>query len=160
MNEASQLFRGKLPGKTWQVSNTFHGRDVFAPAAALIALGRKLDTLGDPISIADMKKTSLDYLERTEEGYKLKVVYIDKYGNVALSAQKGAIPLRQWQNVAITTKDGTFRATVGRKFSDVSPGELILYVNSFGFLEIAANMASAAKVLGVNLGDKVVITPV
>jgi len=157
---ASKYFQGKLPGKTWQISDTFHGRDVFTPAAALIAIGHSLDELGTPVSLSDLKKLSLEYVERTEDGYRLKVVYIDKYGNVALSATRGAVPLRQWQNVAITTKDGTYRATVGRKFSDVTPGELVLYINSFGFLEIAANLGSAARVLGVSVGDKIVITPV
>ncbi len=158
-SRAQALFRGKLPGKTWQISDTFHGRDVFAPAAALIAIGEPLDELGTPISQSDLKKLSLETVERAEEGYRVKVVYIDKYGNIALSAMRGAIPIRQWQRIAVSTKEGTFQALVGRKFSDVSPGDLVIYVNSFGFIEIAANLDSAARRLGVSIGDKITLTP-
>ena len=157
---AQQLFRGKLPGRTWQVSDTFHGRDVFMPAAVLIARGVDLEELGTPISSSDLKKLSLESVEHTDEGYRVRTVYIDKYGNIALSAMRGAIPLRQWQNLAITTHEGTFQAIIGRKFSDVSPGDLILYVNSFGFIEIAANLDSAARRLGVSIGDKIILTHV
>ena len=156
---AKSRFRGKLGPRGWQLSSTFHGRDLFAPAAALIASGVGLEEIGSPISLDDMKKTTLEYVEKTEEGYTLKIVYIDKFGNVALSAPQGSLPIYSWQRALIETPTGTFQAHIGRKFSDVPPGELVLYVNSFGFLEIAANLDSAAKKLGVEIGDKILLTP-
>ncbi len=158
---ASHYFHGKIFGK-WSVSSTFHGRDVFAPAAALYTLGIELSNLGTPISFEDLKKTSLEQVEKIPEGFKLKVVYIDKFGNVALSANPGLIPMRTWQKVAISTHHTqgiTYTAVVGRKFSDVNPGDLVLYVNSFGFLELAVNLGSASKKLNVDIGDKIILTP-
>ncbi|MCE4624328.1 MAG: SAM-dependent chlorinase/fluorinase [Desulfurococcales archaeon] len=158
---ATSKFKGKLPPQGWRVSDTFHGRDVFAPAAALIAINTPLDVLGVPISQSDMRKLTLEAVERQEEGYRLKIIYIDKFGNIALSATQGALPLRQWQRVAVTTSGGAmYQAVVGRKFSDVSPGDLVIYVNSFGFVEIAANQDSAARKMGVSIGDKVGIVPI
>lgn len=156
---AAERFTGKLPGRTWQVSNTFHGRDLFTPAAALIASGVSLDSLGSPLSQADLRKLALEYIEKTEEGLKAKVVYIDKFGNVALSIPSGAVPLFSWSKLVVHTPAGSFTVPVGRKFSDVSPGDLVAYENSFGFLEIAANMDNAARKLGVSIGDLVLVTP-
>ncbi len=160
---ASHYFRGKLPGK-WSVSTTFHGRDVFAPAAALYTLGVELSKLGTPISFEDLKKTSLEHVVRDKEGsIRLKVLYIDKFGNLALSAKPGVLPIRTWEKVLISTpfaQGATYTAVVGRKFSDVNPGDLVLYVNSFGFLELAVNLGSAAKKLGVDIGDTILLTPI
>jgi len=157
---AAKYFRGKLESGKWTVSSTFHGRDVFAPAASLYALGVEMGKLGTPIGFEDLRRTIIDQVERVPEGYRLKVVYIDKFGNVALSSKAGLIPIRHWREVTVATSNSSFRAVVGRKFSDVPPGGLLLYVNSFGFLELAVNMGSAAKKLGVSIGDRIVISPV
>ncbi len=155
-----KLFRGKLPTGKWTISSTFHGRDIFAPAAALVSRGIPLEELGEPIQHDTLKRTILEQVEKTENGYRLKIIYIDKFGNIALSARQGLLPLNQWSKAVIVTDHGSYNITIGRKFSDVPPGDLILYVNSFGFLEVAVNMGSAAKKLGLNVGDKIILSPI
>jgi len=157
---ATRRFMGKLPGKKWVVSSTFHARDVFTPAGALIALGVDMETLGTPFRQEDMRKVAIEYVERRpQEGYRARIVYIDKFGNVALSATPRLVPLTNWRKVMVNTGHGSYQVTVGRKFGDVNPGELVLYVNSFGHLEIAMNQGNAAKKLMVDIGDNVSILP-
>ncbi|MCS7106716.1 MAG: SAM-dependent chlorinase/fluorinase [Acidilobaceae archaeon] len=127
------------------LSHTFHGRDLFAPAAALIHEGTSLEMLGDPVQ--EITTLSL------EEGSK--VIYVDKFGNVALSLR--TLPhADEWR---VITEEGIFRVKRGRTFSDVPPGKLVIYVNSAGFVEIAVNQGSAARTLGVKIGDHVALEP-
>lgn len=157
---AASRFKGKLPEGKWPLSNTFHARDVFAPAAALYASGVDMELLGTPIEEAKLKRLILERVEEVEEGYRLKVVYVDKFGNVALSARQGVLAINSWQRVMVSTEAGSIPAVVGRKFEDAQTGELVLYVNSFGYLEIAVNQGNAARRLRVDVGDPVVITPI
>ncbi len=156
---ASQYFKGKLPGGRWTLSSTFHGRDVFVPAAALYASGVQPEHLGTPIDQSSLKRLLLEYVEEVEEGYRVKTVYIDKFGNIALSVKPSLLPVTSWSRVMVRTDTGTYSVKVGRKFEDVQVGELVMYVNSFGYVEIAVNQGNAAKKLRVSVGDPVVITP-
>ncbi len=160
VEEAQKRFRGKLPQGKWPLSHTFHARDVFLPAGALIASGVDMELLGDPMERDRLKRVVVEYVERVEAGFKARVVYVDKFGNVALSAKAGLLPLSQWRQVYIQTPSDQHVAAVGRKFSDVRPGQLVVYVNSFGHVEIAVNQGSAAKKLGLDVGDTVVLTPI
>jgi len=157
---AKERFRGKLPQGKWPVSYTFHGRDLFLPAGALVAAGVDPLELGEPMERERLKKIVIEYVERVEAGYKARVVYIDKFGNVALSAKPGLMPIHQWRRVYIQTQTEQHVAHVGRRFSDVRPGQLVIYVNSFGHVEIAVNQGNAARKLGVEIGDTLVVAPI
>jgi S-adenosylmethionine hydrolase len=154
-------FKGRITHDKWVISYTFHGRDVFAPAAALLSKGVDMEELGRPIEKRALKKTGtqLDHVEKLEEGYRVSVVYIDKFGNVALNVKPGLLGMHRWKVVAIQTPTGTFNAIVRRTFSEASPGDLVVYVNSFGFVEIAVNQGNAARKLGVEIGEKITIIP-
>lgn len=156
---ARARLRGKLPQGKWPLSHTFHARDVFLPAGALIASGIDLQELGDPMEKERLRRSVIEYVEKVEGGYKARIVYVDKFGNVALSAKPGLVPLQQWRRVYIQTQSEQYVAAVGRKFSDVRPGQLVVYVNSFGHIEIAVNQGSAAKKLGVDVGETLVLSP-
>ena len=153
-------FRGQLRSGEWQISNTFHGRDVFAPAAALIASGTiSPSDLGDPVGLEKLKKLSIEHLEVVNGYYRASVVYIDKFGNVALSVKPNMLPIRKWRSVSIKTPAGMFRARVAETFSEVPANELLIYVNSFGFIEVAVNRGNAAQRLGLEVDMKVSIIP-
>ncbi len=155
---AEPRFLGKLPRGKWPLSNTFHGRDVFVPAAALVALGHRLEELGEPLELKDLARASIDYVERSNSGYRATVVYVDKFGNAALSAREHSIPLKLGEPVIVETMSGvSYRIPFLRTFSDVNPGDLVMYVNSFGHLEIAVNQGSAARKLGLEIGEKITI---
>jgi S-adenosyl-L-methionine hydrolase (adenosine-forming) len=144
------------------ISATFHGRDVFAPVAARLALGAPLSEAGEEIA-AD----SLTTIEASEpvigEGRTVAhVVSVDRFGNAVLDladrhlAQTG---LRMGNHVAVETGDQVHDAAFTLTFADVSPGELILYVDSYRSLALAVNRASAADRLRLGPGDEVVLRP-
>ena len=143
-------------------SNTFHGRDIFAPVAALLSKNIPLDVIGKSLSIRDIVKLDFNIVE-IEDLYQSeslcgKVIYIDKFGNVALNVRVSnyeALPLNS--EVEIKINDKIFKALTSRSFSLINRGEIALYVNSFRFLEIGVNMGNAADKLRLNIGDKICI---
>ncbi|MEM0340049.1 MAG: SAM-dependent chlorinase/fluorinase [Acidilobaceae archaeon] len=156
---ARQNFRGKLRESEWKSSKTFHGRDVMGPAAALIYNGVDLSELGEEITEDDLESLVLEKVVRTgENALQLTVIYADNFGNVVLSARPQTIGLYNYNELYLITKVGAFRAEVGRTFSDVAPGHLVVYENSSGFVEVAVNQGSACKKLGVSIGEQVILS--
>ena len=135
------------------ISKTFHGRDVFAPAAALISQGYSFEELLDTtMELNDMVHLSLIDVSSNDKSFCAKPIYTDKFGNVVLSSAfthfKEFIGDRGDRVEIVVDGKRRFTGGVGEKFSDVKPGELLVYSNSSGFLEIAVNRGSAEKVLG------------
>jgi len=140
-------------------SKTFHGRDIFAPAATLLARGVSIESLGSPLPREKLVKLRVRWvLERGGE-VCTRVVYIDRFGNVALSADRRD---RLWEKLC--SSDGIVRACSHASclearcvetFSQVQEGQAALYYNSFDFLEVAVYLGSAARELNVREGDEV-----
>jgi S-adenosyl-L-methionine hydrolase (adenosine-forming) len=144
------------------VSATFHGRDVFAPVAAALAAGAELGEAGDGIDPGSLT-TLEDLRPRIEEGrVAAHVVYIDRYGNAALDLSHDDLPktgLRLGRRVWVGAGGVTLDATYSLTFGDVSPGQLILYEDSYRSLALAVNRGSAADVLALSPRDEVVLRP-
>lgn len=145
------------------VSYTFHGRDIFAPVAAWLSKGIVLDVIGDGIDINDIVKIDLGFIElrSINAGETLcgEVVYIDRFGNVALSIRASTydiLPVGRFVEIKVDNR--AFKAYSTKTFSLVKPGDLALYINSFRFLELGVNMGNAAKRMNVNIGDKICLT--
>jgi len=141
-----------------EISSTFHGRDIFAPAAALLSCGVSPDEIADEIGVEELVKKSLLWEERSGFSTCYKAIYIDNFGNVALSV-KGVGPFSIGSRVRVSSPAGAFSARLVDTFSRVEVGELAVYVNSFGYLEIAVNRGDASKLLRVSVGDRVCLTP-
>lgn len=152
---SSSRFLGKING--WPLSYTFHGRDLFGPAAALLSLGFDLEDLGEPISEGDLVRLSVHDVKREGDSYVVKIVYIDKFGNVTLSCKPGDLEIGDASEVEVRTGRGSFKIPIGVTFSSVPPGELVIYENSFGYMEIAVNQGNARELLGVRVGDTVTL---
>lgn len=129
-------------------SATFHGRDVFAPAAARLALGEDVSSLGPPVT--DPIHSPLPALREERGGVVGEVVYIDRFGTLITN-----IPATAIEGAGLVTIGGEFSAPVGRTFSDVELGALVAFGGSGGTLEIAARERSAAQALGVGVGAEV-----
>lgn len=141
------------------LSNTFHGRDIFAPVAAYLAKGVVHDKFGDEIS---------DYVRfnaprpkqvdaKTLRGVVLKV---DRFGNLITNFTPDDLPgLFQAPapvfKIAISKKEITSLRT---NYADGVPGEVFAILGSMGYLEIAANRGTAAQLVGANKGTEVNIT--
>ncbi len=129
---------------TWRpaaLSASFHGRDLFAPVAAMIAGGGEVP--GTAIDVATIGRP--DWPDDLDE-----IVYIDHYGN-AMTGRRAATVAAN--GVAETRGRRIARAAT---FSDVEPGDALWYENSSGLAEIAVNQGRASDQLGLTIGDAVV----
>ncbi|MYA54116.1 MAG: SAM-dependent chlorinase/fluorinase, partial [Dehalococcoidia bacterium] len=134
------------------VSATFHGRDLFAPAAAHLAAGGDFESLGPPRH----ELTLLPSFSGTLEGEAIRgvVVHVDRYGNLVTTIRKEQLPDAFFLDI-----NGHRIARNVRTFSDAPPGELACHVDSSGFLAIAEREGNAARRTGAARGDAVVLTP-
>jgi S-adenosylmethionine hydrolase len=144
------------------VSATFHGRDVFAPVAASLAGGATLEDAGttiDPASLVVLEPVQ----PRVEPlALRARVVAIDRFGNLelgAVPADLGAAGLAARDSLVVEGVGSPVPTQVGRTFSDVAEGELLLFEDSGGALSLAVSCGSAALRLGAATGDELRIAP-
>jgi len=133
------------------VSNTFHGRDIFAPTAAYVARGEALEHLG-PV-LAPNLLTRLNWpTPRQEEGnWYADIIYSDRFGNLVTNMRAATfrasraphIPLDSWHVWLGDIDVGPLRRT----FADVPPRMPLAYIGSTGFIEIAIRDGSAHESL-------------
>ena len=118
---------------------TFHGRDVFAPAAALLAAGSHLDGLGSAVADPQIRRTR--EARRIADGaIEGVVITVDRFGNAVtnlLAAHGGVVEV------------GQLRLPVLRTYADVAPGTPLALVGSSGLIEIAVRDGNAAALLGL-----------
>jgi S-adenosyl-L-methionine hydrolase (adenosine-forming) len=148
------------------VSQTFHGRDVFAPVAAHLALGVPLDALGPPIEPGEL--TAIDWppvIVRQGE-LETTVIYRDTFGNMKLAGLPSdlaeALPgLDYGETLKVTLGSGRAKPTDmvwAPTFGDVEAGGYLLYEDSYGRLCIAQNQGNAAQSLRVSESAQVRIS--
>jgi S-adenosyl-L-methionine hydrolase (adenosine-forming) len=128
---------------------TFHGRDVFAPAAAELAQGIALDALGEPFGEPVIRRTP-EAVRRDDGVIAGVVITIDRFGNAVtnLMARRGG---------AITV--GRRRLPLARAYVDAEHGALVALVGSSGLVEIACRDGNAAAMLGLERGSQVLLEP-
>ncbi len=153
--EAILLGRGIRIGN----SSTFHGRDIFAPAAALLSLGTAPEEF---CSVYNEKPVTINIPRPkvSKNAVEGCILYFDHFGNGATSiAYEHMARLscpKDRVTVTVYDPDGNrFVLPLKHTFSTVEPGSLVAYINSFGFLEIALNGKNAEKELGLKGGLKV-----
>ena len=136
------------------VSQTFHGRDIFAPVAAHLSRGVPIQKFGPALK----EFVRLDWPEPRARrgGLEGEVVYIDRFGNAITNLEGG---LLEGSGRASCEVHGKRRWNCPLKtfYQAVPPKTPVALVGSSGFLEIAVNGGSAEKVLGVRVGTRVVI---
>ena len=132
-------------------SATFHGRDVFAPAAAVLARGGGLERLGpslvDPVRLAEPRP------EGEGAGGRGVVVAVDRFGNL-LTNLPGS-----WLAAAGAAVVGGLEMPVARTYGDVPSGALAALVSSDGRVEVAVRDGSAAELTGLGIGATVRLRP-
>jgi len=140
---ASVVRKWSLSWDNDRVSASFHGRDVFAPAAARLERGEP-----PPGTLEGRIWNSFpDWPDDLAE-----IIYIDRYGNAMTGLRKGFV------NPTFVLKANGVYLPWARTFADVSVGNSFWYVNSNGLLEIAVNRGSAAQQLGLRIGMPVGIS--
>lgn len=142
------------------VSATFHGRDIFAPVAAALALGVELADVGKRIDPATLQTLELPTPCQRDRTLIVEVIGIDEFGNAQLGADAGAlqrIGAAPGAELTVCASGGELKVRLGRTFSDVAAGQLLLHLDSGGWLAIAINRGSAAERLGLAIGDELTI---
>ena len=143
------------------VSHTFHGRDLFSPAAAHLALGVPLGDLGPPIALDALVRLELPEPEIGRSRIRATVLGVDRFGNVALNLRREHLEqasIVPGTKVELEVGGSRYFAVAARTFADARPGELILYEDSYRNVATAVARGSAASVLGVAEGSELLIT--
>ena len=134
-----------------EVSATFHGRDVFAPVAAHLSLGVAASRIGPPIRDA-VRLTAGSAVQDSKGAWPGQIVHVDRFGNLITNLPTNCIPA----NGRFILKAASHELRkVAVSYSAIPPGEPALVAGSSGFLEIAANQDSAARLLGLSVGTGV-----
>ncbi|MFU8850524.1 SAM hydrolase/SAM-dependent halogenase family protein [Micromonospora sp. SL1-18] len=161
------------------VSRTFHGRDVFAPVAARLALGAPLAEAGPAVEPATLVRLPAPVIRTEPDGFAAEVLTVDHFGNVQLAAPAGLLDGFPEQvrvvgpadrQLHLGASDATPRpeavgeavggavAVRGGTFDDAPAGELVVYADSAGLVAVAVNTGRAADRLGVRPGDVLTVT--
>ncbi len=138
-------------------SATFHGRDIFSPAAAHLAAGAALESLGGPVAPETCARISRP-VNRTSDGgmtWEGEIVYADIYGNLVTSLPGDLV--EPDRSACLTTENG-HTVPLLRTYGDVGKGEALAYRGSSGFLEIAVRDGNAFRSLGAKECERVTLT--
>ncbi len=143
-------------------SQTFHARDIFAPAAALVLNGLEPEKfcsrLKSPIKTVDMPQPVVH--GKTIVG---QILYFDSFGNAATNIRKedmsslGCKGMDQSLSVRILKRGRIVKKAIpfGKTFSSVEKGKPVSFINSFGLMEVAVSCGSARDLLGLSKGDAI-----
>jgi S-adenosyl-L-methionine hydrolase (adenosine-forming) len=138
------------------ISRTFHGRDLFAPAAAHLASGVALEELGPPIDPGALVRLDLPQPEVRPSRIAATVLYVDSFGNIALNITRehveeiGIVPGTQ---VELDLGGERFYAVAARTFADARPGDIMLYEDSYQNMSVAISNGDAAEMLHARAGQ-------
>ncbi|MGH9692313.1 MAG: SAM hydrolase/SAM-dependent halogenase family protein [Candidatus Acidiferrales bacterium] len=138
------------------VSNTFHGRDIFAPVAAWLSKSWQTSSFGEPIS--DFVRFAIPKPKVAGNTIKGAVLRTDHFGNLITNLTVQDVP-------ALAAPDGKLAISVGngritkvvQMFAQGAAGEAVGFVGSSGYLEISVNKGHAARTLGAGRGAEVIV---
>lgn len=138
------------------VSNTFHGRDIFAPVAAWLSKSWQTSSFGD--SVTDFVRFTIPRPKTVENTIKAVILKVDNFGNLMTNLRAEDVP-------AVAAANGQFKIRVGngeitkafQTFAQGTPGEPFALIGSSGYVEISLNKGNAARTLGVSRGAEVTV---
>ena len=144
---------GRAHELTWRPdnppSNTFHGRDIMAPAAAMLAAGEPLSRIARPMD----NPVLLEIVPAEDRATSGRVIHVDHFGNATTNLRRPCV-----EKPAVSVRvNGKVLAKLKRTYWDVAPGKPLALIGSSGLLEIAVRDGSAERDLRVKVGDEVVL---
>lgn len=141
-----------------KISGTFHGRDVFAPAAAHLDKGTAPDKFGPEIN--DLIKPEFAAVKKTGGSLIGEIMHIDSFGNIITNINEKDLIRNPAEKVNVDLHGESLKLTFGKTYGQTKPKEPIALIGSHGFLEIALNQSNVAEKFQAKPGDKIVVTPV
>jgi len=131
-------------------SDTFHGRDIMAPVAGMIASGTPIETIAEPMT----EPVLLDVFPAKPDSSTARIIHIDAFGNATTNMDRSTLRSPEQRTFFVRGRNvGPLRRT----YWDVSPGEPLALIGSSGLLEIAVRDGSAEGQLELRVGDNVTI---
>lgn len=142
------------------ISRTFHGRDLFAPAAAHLANGVSLEDLGPSLAADGLVRLDLPVPHFSEGTIDAVALFVDSFGNIALNLTRddiesvGVVP---GTRLELELDDERYYAVAARTFADARTGDVILYEDSYRNMCVAISGGNAASLLHAEPGQKLQI---
>jgi S-adenosylmethionine hydrolase len=136
-----------------KTSKTFHGRDIFAPAAAYIDKGTQPHEFGPEINNPVLP--FFPAVERNNNVLTGEVLYIDGFGNIITNIEESMLNSPVFY---VKLSEVSLKLKFGKAYAEADPKEPIVLVGSYGFVEIAINQGNAASKFNVKVGDKIIVT--
>jgi S-adenosylmethionine hydrolase len=140
------------------VSRTFHGRDLFAPAAAHLATGVPLESLGPPVAADALARLDLPEPEVGESRIHATVLYIDRFGNVQLNLTREHLQRAEVTPGTVVEVElalDRYYAVAARTFADARKGDVILYEDAYKNIALAISGGNAAELFAAAPGQEV-----
>jgi S-adenosyl-L-methionine hydrolase (adenosine-forming) len=143
-------------------SRTFHGRDIFAPAAAHLARGVPPEEFGEELAVDSLVSLRVAVPRLHDGHFHAAVTHVDRFGNLsinvdAVAAAGAGITVGTLLEVGV--EGHRILVPFGEAFSSVAPAEPVVTEDSHGQLAVCVNLGSAADRFGASLGSKVLIGP-
>jgi len=136
------------------VSNTFHGRDVFAPAAAHLANGLSPVDFGP--EIREAAESGFSKVTFSKGNLVGEVLHIDGFGNIITNLSEQDLSLLHVQeSIMVNLPNYVARLRLGKTYAEAKPAEALILLGSHGYVEIAVNQGNAAERIKVKAGDKI-----
>ncbi|HXF98995.1 MAG TPA: SAM-dependent chlorinase/fluorinase [Gaiellaceae bacterium] len=144
------------------ISRTFHGRDLFSPAAAHLALGVPLEEFGPPVDPESLVTLDLPRPLFEEGAVLATVLYVDRFGNIVLNLTRDdveRIGIVSGTRVELELAGERYYAVTARTFADARPGDVILYEDSYRNMSVAISRGNAARMLHAAPGQRMRVRP-
>lgn len=141
-----------------QVSETFHGRDVFAPAAAHLAKGLDIEELGRRVT--EFVRPRFTIVDQGRDALVGEVLHIDHFGNIITNLLSKEVARFKDGMVRVELPGTALELSLSQTYADVKPQEPLALIGGHNCLEIALNQGSAAKKFSTKTGDRVTISRV
>ncbi|HZD87327.1 MAG TPA: SAM-dependent chlorinase/fluorinase [Gaiellaceae bacterium] len=142
------------------VSRTFHGRDLFSPAAAHLAAGVTLEELGPPLAPDELVRVEVPKPEVGRSRVRATALVVDRFGNIALNLGRehlAHVEPAPGTRIEIVCRGDRYHAVFARTFGDAPPGALIVYEDSYRNLAVAVSRGNAAQLLRAEEGTELLI---
>jgi hypothetical protein len=143
------------------ISRTFHGRDLFSPAAAHLSRGVPVDELGPPLDPEGLVTLDLPKPVLADGTAVATLLYLDSFGNIALNLTRDdvkQIGIVSGTRIELEHAGERYYAVMARTFADARPGDVVLYEDSYRNMSVAISRGSAARMLHAAPGQTIRIS--
>jgi S-adenosylmethionine hydrolase len=140
------------------ISATFHGRDIFSPAAAHLAQGLAIEKLGPAIEVGSLARIEVPKPDVSDRRIRACCLYVDRFGNMQLNLTREHVQrlgIQPGTQVELELATERYSAIAARTFTDARGGEIILYEDAYENIALAISGGSAAETFSAEPGTDV-----